>query len=86
MCVVCVCICERGRKKERWRKGEREGGGKEGERGMRGVCACVRVYVCTCVEGGRKGRGKEGERKRCDRCVYVCIYVPVHMRACVWCV
>ena len=35
------------------RKGEREG-----ERGMRGVCVCVHVYVCTCVEGGSEG-GRE---------------------------
>ena len=44
-------------------KGEKEGGGKEGESGMRGVCVCVRVYVCTCVEGGREGK-KEGEGGR----------------------
>ena len=43
---------------------EREGGGREGERGMRGVCAWVRVYVCTCVEGGREGERKgEGGRE-----------------------
>ena len=49
---------------------------------MRGVCACVRVYVCTSVwgrgrEGGRKGRGKEGERgvRGVRVCVYACICV-----------
>ena len=50
---------------------------------MRGVCECVRVYVCMCVrvcgegegrEGGRKGRGKEGVRGVCV-CVYVCMYM-----------
>ena len=46
---------------EEWR--ERRGG-KEGERGMRGVCVCVRVYVCTCVEGGREGEKEGGRRER----------------------
>ena len=52
---------------------EREGRGREGERGMRGVCACVRVYVCTCVEGGREGE-KEGGRS-----LSVCVHVSVHV-------
>ena len=43
---------------------------------MRGVCACVRVYVCTCVEGGREGE-KEGEggRERSVRGVCICVYM-----------
>ena len=40
VCGVCVCVGEEERKREGGREGEREGGGK---RGMRGVCACVRV-------------------------------------------
>ena len=78
-------MCERGRKKERWRKGEREGGGRERERGMRGVCACVRVYVCMCEEGGREGE-KEGGRRERGRgvtgvcmCVYMCPCMCVHV-------
>ena len=45
------------------------------------------VYMCVRVWGeGEGGSEFEGRRERCDRCVYVWIYVPVHVRACVWCV
>ena len=48
-----------------------EGGGREGERSKRGVCACVHVYVCTCVEGRREG-GREEEVRQVCVCVYIC--------------
>ena len=62
------------REKEREMEGGREGRGREGgrERGMKGVCACVRVWR----EGEKEG---EGGRERGVRgvCIYVCTCVHV---------
>ena len=84
-------MCERGRKKDGGR--ERGRGEREGKRGMRDVCACVmcvRVYVCTCVEGGRKGKreggGREGERGMRGVCACVCVCMCVCVCVCMACV
>ena len=45
---------------------------------MRGVCVCVRVYVCMCVEGGKEGERGRGVTGVC-MCVYMCPCMCVHV-------